>query len=371
MVLLHKSWNVGGVVWQIKTAIMAGVMLVCGSVFPVCGACDFLQKEQCCATAGAWLFSRVDLWPFFVYLNKLQIMRDRGVVMLNGSIDLHLHTNCSDGVDTPEELVATAVENGFNTIAITDHDTVTGVEPAIRAAEGTGLEIIPGIELSAIDGDDDIHILGYFVDYEDPDFLDRIKFFMEKRYERAEKIVESLNYLGLDISLDAVLKVAHGAPIGRPHIAAALLSEKLISYYNEAFTRYIGYKGPAYVPKYNISPKEAIELLICYGGIPVLAHPMAVNRDEMIPGLIDCGLMGIEAVHPLHTPEKQEHYRNLAREYGLIITGGSDWHGHMRRQRYQNIVDSSVVSPETIAEMRLIRQSDSFRETSARLKEAR
>jgi len=290
--------------------------------------------------------------------------------MLNGTIDLHLHTNCSDGVDTPEDLIANLIQSGFTAISLTDHDTVMGIDRAIVAAEGSGLEVIPGIELSAIDNDDDIHILGYYVDHKDPAFVERIEFFMSKRYERAEKIVESLNYLGLDISLDAVLKVAHGAAIGRPHIAAALLSEKLTSYYNEAFIRYIGYKGPAYVPKYNISPKEAIELIIRYGGIPVLAHPMAIRRDEYIPELIEYGLMGIESVHPLHTPQKQDYYIDLALQYGLISTGGSDWHGHIRRQRIKNIVATSIVPPETVAEMKVLRDSESFKTRRAGLSEA-
>lgn len=277
--------------------------------------------------------------------------------MLTGTIDLHLHTTCSDGLDTPEEMVASALEQEYTVIAITDHDTVAGVERAIRAAEGYPLEVVPGIELSAMDGDDDIHILGYYINYTNPEFLDRISFFMEKRLERAEKIVESLNYLGLDISLDSVLKIAHGAPIGRPHIAEALLSEKLIDRYAEAFIRYIGFKGPAYVPKYRITPFEAIELIRSNGGVPVIAHPCSIQRDEIIPNLVDYGLMGIEAVHPLHTPEKQDHYRRMAEQYGLVVTGGSDWHGLSRRSNYSNIVATSVVPESTIREMKILRDS--------------
>ena len=275
--------------------------------------------------------------------------------MLNGPIDLHLHSSCSDGLDTPEELARTAVSRGFTAISITDHDTVEGVSRGIEAARGTNLEIIPGIELSSMDGEDDIHILGYYIRYEDPEFVKRIAFFKEKRRERADEIVTCLNYLGLDISIDTILKIAHGAPIGRPHIAEALLSENLIDFYQEAFIRYIGIDCPAYVPKYRISPREAIELILNYGGIPVIAHPFAVRRDEIIPELIGYGLMGIEAVHPLHTLEIQEHYRKLAAQYGVIVTGGSDWHGKSRRRNFSNIASSILVSEETINEMRHLR----------------
>jgi len=282
--------------------------------------------------------------------------------MLEGTIDLHLHTTCSDGLDTPEEIVSIAVGRGYRTISITDHDTVAGIERGLEAARGTSLELIPGIELSAMDGDDDIHILGYYIDYKNPDFLRRISFFMEKRRERAEKIVESLNYLGLDINIESVLKIAHGAPIGRPHIAEALLSENLIDYYNEAFIRYIGNNCPAYVPKYRISPCEAIELILGNGGIPVIAHPAAVNRDEIIPALVDCGLMGIEAIHPLHTPEKQEHYARTAKRYGLIVTGGSDWHGKSRYQHGRNIERFNLSLETSVREMKLHRDTPQFNE---------
>ncbi len=277
--------------------------------------------------------------------------------MLRGTVDLHLHTTCSDGLDTPEEIVDDAIEQKYAAIAITDHDTVAGVDRAIERASGSNLEIVAGIELSAMDGDTDIHILGYYIDHTNEEFLERIAFFMEKRRERAEKIVLSLNMLGMDLSIETVLEIAHGAPIGRPHIAEALLSEKLIDRYDEAFIRYIGYKGPAYVPKYRISPEEAIALIIEHGGVPVLAHPGAIQDDMIIYELIDCGLMGVEAIHPLHTPERQEHYRRIAEKNGLIATGGSDWHGKNRRLNYSNIVNSSVIPASTVAAMKARRRN--------------
>jgi 3',5'-nucleoside bisphosphate phosphatase len=272
--------------------------------------------------------------------------------MLNGTIDLHLHTTCSDGLDTPEEIVEAALQSGYTVISITDHDTVEGVIRGIKAAEGTGLDLIAGIELSSIEDLYDIHILGYYVDYTDEDFIRRIAFFKEKRKERAEEIVSYLNRLGLDIQIDTVLRIAHGAPVGRPHIAEALLSEELVTSYDEAFTRYIGTHGPAYVPKYKVTPREAIELILKSGGIPVLAHPGVLNRDELIYELKEYGLMGVEAIHPLHLVEKQLYYEKLAKKYGLIVTGGSDWHGKGRRRNFKKLSNSLKVSPKTIADMK-------------------
>ncbi len=273
--------------------------------------------------------------------------------MLNGTIDLHLHTTCSDGNDSPEDLVEAAVSAGYKTISITDHDTVIGVIRGIEAAKGLPIEIIPGIELSAIDYTDDVHILGYFIDYHDPEFLKRIDFFKEKRRERAEEIVYNLNRIGLDIQIDTVFRMAHGSPIGRPHIAEALLSEELITTYGEAF-RYIGADGPAYVPKYTVEPAEAIELILKNGGIPVLAHPGIVDRDELIPEYKEYNLMGLEAIHPFHTLEKQIYYEQLAEKYGLLITGGSDWHGKGRSSNFKKMINSRRVPEKTITAMKAI-----------------
>ena len=273
--------------------------------------------------------------------------------MLNGQIDLHLHTTCSDGQDTPEEIVEAAFNAGYNTISITDHDTVKGVVRGLEAARDKTLEVIPGIELSSVDGMEDVHILGYYINHKDPLFLEQIAFFKEKRLERAEKIVRNLNRLGMDIQIDTVFRIAHGAPIGRPHIAEALLSEELINTYGEAF-RYIGSDGPAYVPKYEVKPSEAIAFIRQNGGISVLAHPGILDRDELIGELKEYGLMGIEAIHPLHPPEKQVYYEKLARKYGLLITGGSDWHGKGRSSNFRKLINSRKVPRKTIQEMKSI-----------------
>jgi 3',5'-nucleoside bisphosphate phosphatase len=272
--------------------------------------------------------------------------------MLRGSIDLHLHTTCSDGQETPEELVETARKAGYTIISITDHDTVAGIPQALDAARGTSLEIIPGIELSAVDTTDDVHILGYFVDYEDAAFLKKIQFFKDKRRERAEEIVRNLNKVGLDIQIETVLRIAHGAPIGRPHIAEALVAEELVETYSEAFFRYIGSDGPAYVPKYEVKPSEAIGLVLQYGGIPVIAHPGIIDRDDLIIELKNDGLMGIEAIHPFHTAEKQKHYADLARKLGMIVTGGSDWHGQGRSSHFKKLINLRTVPKTSVEQMK-------------------
>jgi 3',5'-nucleoside bisphosphate phosphatase len=272
--------------------------------------------------------------------------------MLNGTIDLHLHTTCSDGLDTPEMLVESALASGYRIISITDHDTVEGVIRGLDAAAGTKLEVIPGIELSSIKDGIDIHILGYFIDYRDLEFIRSIAFFKEKRRDRADEIVLALNRLGLDIQIETVLRIAHGAPVGRPHIAEALLSEELISTYDEAFSRYIGVHGPAYVPKYRVEPREAIELIKSSGGVPVLAHPGVLNRDDLIGELVEHGLMGLEVIHPLHTIEVQAKYEKIARTFGLIVTGGSDWHGQGRRRTLRKLPPSLKLTERSVIEMK-------------------
>lgn len=272
--------------------------------------------------------------------------------MLNGTIDLHLHTTCSDGKDSPEEIVHSALEACYTTISITDHDTVAGIPLALAAAEGTGLEVIPGIELSSVDGSDDIHVLGYYIDYTSPDFLRRIAFFKEKRAERAEMIVHNLNLLGLDIQIETVTRIAHGAPVGRPHIAEALLSEELIDTYGEAFWRYIGSDGPAYVPKYKVKPAEAIDLIRSAGGVPVLAHPGLLDSNDLIIELAECGLVGLEAFHPLHPLEQQDYYEKLAHKYKLIPTGGSDWHGTGRSSNFKKLANCREVPQSTLDSMK-------------------
>ena len=271
-------------------------------------------------------------------------------LMLSENIDLHIHTTCSDGLDTPEEIVDTALEKGLKAIAIADHDAVEGVERAIRKAANSGLIVVPGIELSTIMNSKEYHILGYFIDYTSSDFITKITFLKNKRHERAKKIINSLNSLGLDLQFDTVLSVADGAPIGRPHIAEALLIEELVDSYEEAFFKYIGRYRPAYVPHYKVHPKDSIEFIRSFGGVPVLAHPGVHNVDvKVIHEIIQFGLEGIESIHPLHTKKVQLRYEELCSANNLIYTGGSDWHGN---NRVRSSIHNLWVSDEVLIELK-------------------
>lgn len=273
----------------------------------------------------------------------------------NRRVDLHLHTVYSDGDLTPEALVTQAVALDLAAVAVTDHDTVMGVEPVRLAAEGTGVEVIPGVELSASRGLSDIHILGYCIDPTDPSLLRALELFRQKRYERALEMVRRLRQVGLPVRMDLVLGFAGDGSIGRPHVARALLEQRLIRDFEEAFLKYIGYNGPAYVPKHRLEPSEVFDLIRGAGGVAALAHAATLRRDELIPEFVAQGMQAIEVWHPRHEDGVWEHYRHLAEEYGLIMTGGSDSHG--RRTGLPNFSEVEV----TYASVRALKRAAGMR----------
>jgi hypothetical protein len=240
--------------------------------------------------------------------------------------DLHLHTNFSDGTFSPERVVMEANRLGFAAIAITDHDILDGIEPALSAGDQYGVEIIPGVELSAESDGEEIHILGFCMDWRDRQFRQKLQEFRESRRTRAMRIVDKLNQLGIDIEYDDVLKRADSTSIGRPHVATALVEKGHVATASEAFYRFLGDDRPAYVAKQRLSPAEAITMILNVGGVPVLAHP-GILRQNIVPELVSSGLMGLEAFHPYHTVELSDYYCDLAKQYNLLITGGSDCHG--------------------------------------------
>lgn len=247
--------------------------------------------------------------------------------------DLHLHTTASDGLLTPAAVVKNAAQAGFSAIAITDHDTTSGLKEALTAGAKHQLEVIPGIELSTLDGDREIHILGYYVDSHHPGLQQMLTQMIEARQNRAAKMVEKLQRLGYVIELNRVREIAGSAFIGRPHIARALLEKGYISEPGEAFTEtFIGRGGRAYVERFKLSPAEAIKILIQAGAIPVLAHPGFLSKGEPvseaeIAALVKAGLRGIEVYYSRHSAAQTEHYTAIAKRYNLLITGGSDCHG--------------------------------------------
>lgn len=241
-------------------------------------------------------------------------------------VDLHIHTQFSDGWITPEDAVKRARKIGLAAIAIADHDSVSGIQHAIWASEKYGVEVIPSVELSCQIRDKELHILGYFVDWGDKWFIDELFSLQEFRKDRAKGIVKRLRELGMDISYNMVVAVAGGV-IGRPHIARVMMDRGYVRTIDEAFTRYLGTGKPAYVRKYLLSPAEAIWMLKKIGGIPVLAHPVFARADDMLQELVGLGLRGIEAYHVKQNASTTKHYEQLAQKHGLLATGGSDSHG--------------------------------------------
>ena len=248
--------------------------------------------------------------------------------------DLHLHTTASDGKLTPAQVVAKAKKLGYQAIAITDHDTVSGLPEALAEGEKQQIEVIPGIEFSTISGEREIHILGYYVDINSTILFEKLTQFIEARENRAVKMVEKLNDFGIKISLPRVKEIAGNEFIGRPHIAQALLEQGYIKELKEAFTeQHIGRGGRAYVERFKLSPQEGITLLKQAGAVPVLAHPGYLSsgpplRDDEITPLIESGLKGIEAIYSRHSNEQQDIYTQIALKYNCLVTGGSDSHGH-------------------------------------------
>jgi predicted metal-dependent phosphoesterase TrpH len=249
---------------------------------------------------------------------------------MDGLIDLHLHSTCSDGSSTPEEVVQRAARLGLKFISLTDHDSVSGVAAAQKAGEALGVQVVPGAELSAQYEGCDVHILAYFVDHTSESLIGSLSRYQDERRNRAERIVKRLNHLGVKVSFEQVLAKANGASIGRPHVADVLVEQGVCFSPNEAFYKYLGYGKAAYEEKYMMSPSEAVEVIHKAGGVAVLAHPILYQSDDLLPGLFEEGLDGIEVWHIKHKSEDSRRYGAFAEEHGLLKSGGSDCHGDAR-----------------------------------------
>jgi predicted metal-dependent phosphoesterase TrpH len=246
-------------------------------------------------------------------------------------IDLHMHTNFSDGVCPPDELLANVRKSGVVAFSVTDHDTLEGYRAIKTLRTGDDPELIPGVELSVSVDNDDVHMLAYFFDPDSAEFNDALIGFKEKRNHRGRMIVEKLQQIGLDIPFEAVEETAGGSVIGRPHIAETLHRLKAVNGYQEAFDRYIKKDGPAYVPKAFFEPAEAIEMVHRAGGITVLAHPMIDNMLRHLDRLVAMGLDGIEVRHSNHSAGDVSRLGKIASRHGLLRSGGSDFHGREGR----------------------------------------
>jgi hypothetical protein len=244
-------------------------------------------------------------------------------------IDLHTHTTASDGRNTPAELVARASANGLQVLAVTDHDTIAGCAAASRACAEVGIEFVAGIEISSVLHDEDVHVLGYFVDVESGPlrtFLDEQR---SRRVDRIRHVVERLGALGMPLDGDAIVRPAVDDPsksIGRPAVARAMVAAGYVPSTGLAFDKWLSHGRPAYVPRPSLSPVDVFGKIHEAGGLASLAHPGLVDHDEWIPQFADAGLDAIEAYHPNHDDFDRARYLSFAERLGLAVSGGSDYH---------------------------------------------
>lgn len=245
--------------------------------------------------------------------------------------DLHVHSIFSDGSCSPQNLIKQAVGLGLAGIALTDHDTLDGLEAACQYINNhpIPLEFIPGIELNTepVEGDNEVHILGYYIDHNHAEFKARLLEIREQRKLRAKKMVEKLDELGCKISYEKVISIAGSDLIARPHIAWAMVEAGYVENAQKAFDEYLDRGKPAYVSRYKFLPQEAIGLIKASGGIAVLAHPGLIHDQTLVQNLIDGGVDGLEVYYPQHSEQQIKAYLQLAQENKLLITGGSDYHG--------------------------------------------
>src|SRR5215472_3663507 len=246
--------------------------------------------------------------------------------------DLHLHTNFSDGTFTPEELVLQAQKAGLACIAVTDHDSVEACARAAAACSAVNMEFISGTELTAEQDDTELHVLGYFLDTNNKKLLAEIARFQVVRQNRIYEMVARINEMGVPLKAESVFALANCKSPGRPHVARAMAKEGLVRNLDEAFERFLKKGRPAWVPKSKISALDAIELVHQAGGLAVMAHPGLNRTDNVIPGLVDAGLDGIECFHTKHSTVMSERYLEIAEEHGLLVTGGSDCHGFSKNR---------------------------------------
>lgn len=264
-------------------------------------------------------------------------------------VDLHIHSDRSDGNLSYKQIIDYSLKVGLKAISITDHDSISGLEAAEKYSRQQGLEFINGIEISARIKNFDLHLLGYFFDFQNRQLIEYVNYFQNERVKRAKKIIKQLKNFGIRLPFETVQQIAGHGSIGRPHIADAMVKEGIIDNYYEAFGKYIGDGCPCAVPKYKISQGEAISLINSAGGICVLAHPGSDVSDEFVFNLIKVGLEGIETICPRHTQDQIDHFREIVYKYELLETGGSDCHG---KKKYSIIIGKLNVPYDFVEKMK-------------------
>ena len=242
-------------------------------------------------------------------------------------VDLHVHTYYSDGTFSPEDVVRGAARRGLAAVAVCDHDCTDAVEECQRIAPKYGIEIVPGVEITAEIEGIEVHILGYLIDIKSRLLGELLKGLRESRVQRIYTMIEKLKEHNVNISPESVFSLSTRGTIGRLHLAAALYNARKVSSIREAFIKYLADDAPCYVARFCAMPDRAISTILKSGGVPVYAHPGAMGRDDFIPAFMKAGLRGLEVYHADHTKKTTQYYTNLAQKYGLLITGGSDSHG--------------------------------------------
>lgn len=243
-------------------------------------------------------------------------------------IDLHVHTTASDGAYSPSGIVDLARKKGISYLAITDHDTTASLTEAAQECRKCQLDFFPGIEFSTVYEEHEVHMLGYNFDWQNQRMAQTVFQLQKARKTRIEKMVGKLVDLGFPIEMEEVRRKSSAQNLGRVHLALVLIDKGIVSSINEAFTKYLNPGCPAFVPRYKLTPFQAMEIIKEAQGVPVLAHPGLACCDQLIPILAEKGLQGIEVFHPRHAKEEEIFYFKIAQKYNLIITGGSDFHGH-------------------------------------------
>jgi predicted metal-dependent phosphoesterase TrpH len=245
-----------------------------------------------------------------------------------GGVDLHTHTTASDGTYAPRELVAEAASRGVRVLAITDHDSTEGLAEALAEAERRRpLEIVPGIEINCDVEGAEIHVLGYLMDWHAPWFQDFCGEQRRERRARVHRMVERLAAIGMPLEADEVFAIVKEGSAGRPHVAQVMVAHGYVRTVREAFDKYLGSGKPGHVPRKKVTPEDAVRIVRKAGGVPVFAHPGLADRDELIPGLIAAGLMGIECYYTEHSAAQRASYLQICKDHDLVATGGSDFHG--------------------------------------------
>lgn len=277
--------------------------------------------------------------------------------MIEGKADLHSHTNSSDGTQPSPMNVRMAKDLGLAAIAITDHDTVAGVGPALEEGDRIGITVVPGVEISSFAGGQDIHVLGYYIDYTDETFLQRLKMLRDTRDLRNDLMLEKLRSLGVELTMEEVracldVSKLEDETIGRPHIAEAMIKKGYVTTMDEAFKRYLGKGAPAFVSPERIHPSEAVQWIHEAGGSAVLAHPGIYHDDKLVEELLQTsGFDGVEAYHSDHDAETEAKYVRMAEKYAMLVTAGSDFHGERNGYVHHDAMGSRSIDASILIEL--------------------